>query len=85
MNRKTVGTAINEHFRVGIEADYPDFPVLRTEIGQYVAFAAALTTCSTVLDPDPKRARQIHALTNEIKEALRHEQENHRATEAAAE
>jgi chromosome partitioning protein len=87
VNRKTVGTAIGKHFREGIEVDYPDFPVLRTEIGQYIAFAEALTTGSTVMEIDPKgtAARQIQALADEIKEALRLEQENHSATEAAAE
>ena len=87
VNRKTVGTAIGKHFRDGIEADYPGFPVLRTEIGQYVAFAEALTTGSTVLELDPKgsAARQIHALADEIKETLSYEQANHRAAETAAE
>jgi chromosome partitioning protein len=86
VNRKIVGTAIGKHFGEEFQADYPDFPVMRTEIGQYVAFAEALTTGSTVLEMDPKSnaARQIHALVDELKEVLSHEQENHRAAEAAA-
>jgi chromosome partitioning protein len=85
VNRKTVGTAIGKHFREGIEADYPDFPVLRTEIGQYVAFAEALTTGKTVMEIDPKgtAATQIEALAHEIRKVLGHEQKNSRTHKAA--
>ena len=86
VNRKIVGTAIGKHFGEEFYADYPDFPVLHTEIGQYVAFAEALTTGSTVLEMEPNghAARQIHSLVDELKEVLNDEQENHRAAEAAA-
>lgn len=86
VNRKIVGTAIGKHFGEEFYADYPDFPVLHTEIGQYVAFAEALTTGSTVLEMDANghAARQIHALLDELKEVLSHDQENHSAAEAAA-
>ena len=81
VNRKAVGTAIGKHFREGVEADYPEFPVLNTEIGQYVAFAEALTTGRTVLEIDAKgsAAKQIEALADEIRKVLRHEQKNSRA------
>jgi chromosome partitioning protein len=86
VNRKIVGTAIGKDFAQEFEADHPGFRVLETEIGQYVAFAEALTTGSTVLEMDPRghAARQIHALVDELKEVLTDEQEDHRAAEAAA-
>ncbi len=86
VNRKIVGTAIGKDFRKEFEADYPSFPVLETQIGQYVAFAEALTAGSTVLEMDPRghAARQIRALIDELKEVLNDEQEDQRPTEAAA-
>jgi chromosome partitioning protein len=86
VNRKIVGTAIGRHFGQEFQADYPDFSVLQTEIGQYVAFAEALTTGSTVLEMDPKghAATQIHALVDELREVLTHEQENNRSAKTAA-
>ncbi|MGA8027174.1 MAG: hypothetical protein WB992_08500 [Bryobacteraceae bacterium] len=54
VNRKAVGTAIGKNFREGIEADYPDFPVMHTETGQYVPFAEALTTGKTVMEIETK-------------------------------
>jgi chromosome partitioning protein len=72
VNRKIVRTAIGKHFGEGFSADYPGFPVLRTEIGQYIAFAEALTIGSTVLEMDPngQAARQIHSLVDDLKEVL---------------
>ncbi len=86
VNRKTVGTAIGKHFREGVEADYPDFPVLHTEIGQYVVFAEALTTGKTVLEIDSKSsaAKQIEALADEIRKVLRHEQKDSRTRKTSA-
>ena len=86
INRKIVGTAIGKSFAEEFYADYPDFPVLRTEISQYVAFTEALTTGSTVLEmhPDGQAARQVHALANELKKLLNHDQETQRATKATA-
>ena len=86
VNRKTVGTAIGKNFREGIEADYPEFPVLKTEIGQYVAFAEALTIGSTVLELDAKSsaAKQITSLASEIKEIVTHGKNHRRTPEAAA-
>jgi len=85
VNRKTVGTAIGKNFRAGIEADYPEFPVLKTEVGQYVAFAEALTTGTTVVELDSKgsAAKQIRSLASEIKEVLDHAKDVHRTPEAA--
>ncbi|MBV9712330.1 MAG: AAA family ATPase [Ktedonobacteraceae bacterium] len=85
VNRKIVGTAIGKQFSEGFSADYPGFPVLHTEIGQYIAFAEALTTGSTVLEMDPgsQATKQIQSLVDDIKEVLSHEQENHSSTEAA--
>jgi chromosome partitioning protein len=85
VNRKAVGTAIGKNFREGIEKDYPDFPVLHTEIGQYVAFAEALTTGRTVMEIEPKgmAAKQIQALATEIRKVLNHEQADSRANQAA--
>jgi chromosome partitioning protein len=86
INRKIVGTAIGKSFAEEFAADYPDFPVLRTEISQYVAFTEALTTGSTVLEmhPDGQAARQVHALANELKKLLNHDQETQRSTKATA-
>jgi chromosome partitioning protein len=84
INRKIVGTAIGKSFAADFEADYPGFPVLDTEIGQYVAFAEALTTGATVFELEPKgqAAILIRAFADEIKELLNHEQANQRSTEA---
>lgn len=85
VNRKIVSTAIGKHFGQEFQADYPDFPVMHTEIGQYVAFTEALTIGSTVLEMEPKghAARQISDLVHELKEVLSHEQENQGARQAA--
>jgi chromosome partitioning protein len=85
VNRKIGSTAIGKHFGREFQADYPDFPVMHTEIGQYVAFTEALTTGSTVLEMEPKghAARQISELVYELKEVLSHEQENQGARQAA--
>jgi chromosome partitioning protein len=85
VNRKIGSTAIGMHFGQEFQADYPDFPVMHTEIGQYVAFAEALTTGSTVLEMESKgqAARQIADLVHELKEVLSHEQENQGAHQAA--
>jgi len=85
VNRKIVGTAIGKSFAADFEADYPGFPVLDTEIGQYVAFAESLTTGATVFELDPKgaAANLIQAFADEIKELLTHEQTDHRSAEAA--
>jgi chromosome partitioning protein len=85
VNRKAVGTAIGKNFRDGIEADYPRFPVLKTEIGQYVLFAEALTAGSTALELDPKStaAKQIVSLASEIREIVTHAENIQRTPEAA--
>jgi chromosome partitioning protein len=86
VNRKIVSTAIGRHFGEEFHADYPNFPVMRTEIGQYVAFAEALTTGTTVLEMEPKghAARLICDLVDELKETLNREQENQSSRQAAA-
>jgi chromosome partitioning protein len=86
VNRKIVGTAIGRNFGQEFAADYPGFPVLHTEIGQYIAFAEALTAGSTVLEMEPNgnAARQIHSLVDELKEVLNDAQENNSPAEAAA-
>jgi chromosome partitioning protein len=85
VNRKPVGTAIGKHFREGIEADYPEFPVLKTEVGQYIAFAEALTTGTTVVELDSKgsAAKQVRSLVSEIKEVLDHAKDVHRTPKTA--
>lgn len=86
VNRKIASTAIGRHFAQQFQADYPDFPVMRAEIGQYIAFTEALTTGSTVLEMEPKghAARQICELVDELKEALSDGQENIRTAQAAS-
>lgn len=86
VNRNIVGTAIGKKFRDGLENDYPQFPVLKTQISQYVAFADALTTGSTVLELEPKSsaAKQIVSLASEIKEILSHGKKHNRTSETAA-
>jgi chromosome partitioning protein len=86
VNRKIVSTAIGKHFGREFQADYPDFPVMHTEIGQYVVFAEALTTGTTVLEMEPKghAAKQICDLVDELKETLNHGQENQGSRQAAA-
>lgn len=86
VNRKIVGTAIGRNFASDFEKDYPGFPVLDIEIGQYVAFAEALTTGATVFEIDPKgsAAALMKALSMEILELLAHDQANSRPAEAAA-
>jgi chromosome partitioning protein len=78
VNRKIVGTAIGKGFAADFEADHPGFPVLQTEIGQYVAFAEALTTGSTVfeLEPNGLAANLIRAFADEIRELICDEQTN---------
>jgi chromosome partitioning protein len=77
VNRKIVGTAIGKHFGTDFYTDYPEFPVLHTEIGQYVAFAEALTTGTTVLEMEPngQAARQIQSLVHELRKVLSDVQE----------
>ena len=86
VNRKIVGTAIGKSFAADFEADHPGFPVLHTEIGQYVAFAEALTTGSTVFELEPKgpAATLIRAFANELKELICDDQTYLRTSEAAA-
>jgi chromosome partitioning protein len=86
VNRKIVSTVIGKHFGEEFQADYPSFPVMHTEIGQYVAFAEALTTGTTVLEMEPKghAARQICELVDELKETLNHDQENQGPRQATA-
>ena len=86
VNRKTVGTAIGRGFAADFETDHPGFPVLHTEIGQYVAFAEALTTGSTVFELEPKgpAANLIRAFADEIRELICDEQTNIRPAEATA-
>jgi len=86
VNRKIVGTAIGRNFARDFENDYPGFPVLDTEIGQYVAFAEALTTGTTVFEIEPRgsAAALIKAFSMEIMELLNDEETNSRSAEAAA-
>lgn len=86
VNRKSAGTAIGKTFRQGIETDYPDFPVLQTEIGQYVAFAEALTTGITVVEMDRKgsAAKQIFSLASELKQVMNQAAQNHQRTPETA-
>jgi chromosome partitioning protein len=69
INRKIVNTAIGRDVTEAL-AGYP-VRVLKTAIGQRVAFAESAGQGSTVLDLDPNSAasREVTALTREILEA----------------
>ena len=66
INRKIVNTAIGRDVRDAL-AGY-EIPVLRTAIGQRVAFAESAATGSTVLeaDPDSLASQEIRRLVDDI-------------------
>ena len=68
INRKIGNTAIGRAVRAAL-ADY-SIPVLRTTIGQRVAFAESAATGRTVLEaaPDSRASQEIRALAQEILE-----------------
>jgi len=68
INRKIVKTAIGRDVGEAL-AEY-EVPVLKTTIGQRVAFAEAAASGSTVLETEPQStaAKEIEALVREIME-----------------
>ena len=68
VNRKVVNTAIGRDVVEALSA-YP-VPVLKTSVGQRVAFAESAAQGLTVLDLDPKgsASHEVHSFTREVLE-----------------
>jgi chromosome partitioning protein len=76
VNRKVVNTAIGKSIG-GVLNEYP-FPVLKTTIGQRVAFVDSAAKGMAVVETEPRghAAEEIRALTREILMEYRNEQQD---------
>jgi chromosome partitioning protein len=82
INRKIVNTAIGRDV-VETLAEY-NLPVLRSHVCQRVGFAETAAAGRTVLETgaDNQASQEIEALTNEVMELIKNEQESYNVNKA---
>lgn len=72
VSRKTANTAVGKNFRQSLIQAFPDSFILRSEIGQRIAFVESAAQGQTVVETEPKGAAsaEIRNLLTEIKEII---------------